>query len=176
MKSEKRMINHRFLFFATIVLLNLLHPCFAQEPVLERPIVRLVYFLPNDRRPQPDIEAKMHALIKEAQQFYADQMRTQGFGTKTFIFETDRHGRAVVHRVRGKFNDAYYQNSTSKAWEEISERFDLFKGFYLTAIDISSELIDNEWCGRGGFRLSTVDDNLEGFGGLALIPRFRQLF
>ena len=54
-----------------------------------RPMVRLIYFLPNDRKPQPDIDAKIDGLIKGVQQFYANQMAAHGFGRKTFQFETE---------------------------------------------------------------------------------------
>ena len=55
----------------------------------DRPIVRLIYFLPSDRQPQPDIDEKLDKLIKDVQTFYADQMEAHGFGRKTFLFETD---------------------------------------------------------------------------------------
>ena len=70
--------------------------------------VRLIYFLPSDRQPQPDIDTKMDKLIKDTQQFFAEVMENHGFGGKTFRFETDTNGKAVVHHVNGKFNDAYY--------------------------------------------------------------------
>ena len=111
--------------------------------------VRLIYFLPNDRQPQPDIDTKMNALIKEVQQFYADQMENHGFGRKTFRIETDVTGKAVVHHVNGKFNDAYYQKSSGVLWGEINEQFDTSKNFYLMALDTSSERINNQWCGIG---------------------------
>ncbi|MDE0088345.1 MAG: hypothetical protein OXU23_21665, partial [Candidatus Poribacteria bacterium] len=51
-----------------------------------RPIVRLIYFLPKDRKPQPDIDAKFDKWIKDVQQLYANQMEAHGFGRKTFQF------------------------------------------------------------------------------------------
>lgn len=44
--------------------------------------MRLIYFLPRDHQPQPDIDAKMDTLIKDAQRFYAKQMEAHGFGRK----------------------------------------------------------------------------------------------
>ena len=51
-------------------------------PQNTRPNVRLIYFVPRDRRSQPDIDKKMDQLIKNVQQFYADQMEAHGFGGK----------------------------------------------------------------------------------------------
>ena len=67
----------------------------------QREMVRLLYFLPLNRQAQPDIDAKLDTLIRDVQQFYAEQMHTHGFGRKTFTFETDGTGKAVVHHVNG---------------------------------------------------------------------------
>ena len=64
------------------------------EPSGPRPIVRLIYFLPRDLTPQPDIDEKLDQLIKDVQRFYADQMEAHGFGRKTFLFETDAQGKS----------------------------------------------------------------------------------
>ena len=63
--------------FISLFILGL-SPGLAQQQ--DRPIVRLIYFLPSDREFQPDIDAKLDALIKSVQQFYADEMERHGFG------------------------------------------------------------------------------------------------
>ena len=129
-----------------------------QETQQEQGMVRVVYFLPNDRRPQPDINVKLDALIKDAQQFYADEMERHGFGRKTFQVETDRNGKVLVHHVRGKYNDIYYQKETTRRVnEETKERFDQSKSIYLFAVDVSTEVLGLEGagetaCGQGGDR------------------------
>ena len=131
------------------------------EAQQERPVVRLIYFLPKDRQPQLDIDAKMDRLIKDVQQAFADVMAYHGFGRKTFLFETDTRGNAVVHHIKGRFNDAYYRKESSIAWDEIKERFDLSKNYYLTVLDISAEHFDGFTCGSGS--------SLGSHGGRALI-------
>ena len=81
----------------------------------------------------------MDKLIKDVQLFYAEQMENHGFGRKTFVFEADAQGKAVVHHIKGKFDDAYYRKLPWDAWIEIHEQFDRSKNIYLTAIDVSSE-------------------------------------
>ena len=133
------------------------------QTLQQRDMVRLIYFLPRDRRAQWGIDTQLDTLIKDTQQFYAEQMQASGFERKTFAFETDVTGKAVVHQVTGKFNDWYYRSDTlDKVMEEINEQFDRSKHLYLIAIDIGSELIDTHWCGRGGFDWSG--------GGKAIIP------
>ncbi len=84
--------------------------------------VRLIYFLPNDREATPDIDTKLDVLIKNVQNFYAVQLEVHGFGRKTFRFEADENGNAIVHHINGKFNDAEYQRRS--VWQEVGEQFD----------------------------------------------------
>ena len=71
-------------------------------------LVSLIYFRPSDRPVRPNVDAEIDGLIKEAQRFFADEMERHGFGRKTFQFEADANGNAVVHHVNGKFTKAYY--------------------------------------------------------------------
>ncbi len=113
--------------------------------------VRLVHFLPSDRSPQQDIDTKLDTLIRDVQQFYADEMQRHGFGRKTFTFEIDATGKVVVHHVDGKFTDSYYrQNTFAKVWEEIREQFYTPQNIYFIAIDIGNERVgrgmNSMWC------------------------------
>ena len=75
-------------------------------------LVSLIYFRPSDRPVRPNVDAEIDGLIKEAQRFFADQLELHGFERKTFQFETDANGNAVVHHVNGKFPNAHYQQSS----------------------------------------------------------------
>ncbi len=128
--------------------------------------VRLIYFLPSDRSPQQDIDTKLDTLIKDAQQFYADEMERYGFGGKTFAFETDATGKATVHHVDGEFTDSYYRRNTfRKVWDEIREQFYTPQNIYFIAIDIG-----NEHVGRGYNEVCGVGDSHGASGGHVLIP------
>ena len=120
--------------------------------------VRLIYFFPNDRTPQQDIDAKMDEVMKNVQLSYAEVMEYHGFGLpdgeagkRTFRLETDATGKAVVHHVRGKFNDEYYHKDTWRKVidEETAEQFDLSANIYFVALDVSTATIDGH-CGQGG--------------------------
>ena len=120
--------------------------------------VRMIYFLPSDRSPQQDIDTKLDTLIREVQQFYADEMERHGFGRKTFTFETDVNGKAVVHHVDGQFTDSYYrQNTAHKVREEIREQFYTPRNIYFIAIDISSERVSATSCGEAKASLDRND-------------------
>ena len=102
------------------------------------PIVKLLYILPNDRSPQPNIDADIDRRIKEAQQVYTEQMQQHGFGKKTFTYETDASGKAVVHHIKGQFNEAYYQNNVLKVWGEFAEQVNVGTNISIAFLDVSS--------------------------------------
>ena len=146
-------------------------------------MVRLVYFLPNDRPARPDRVAALRQLIKDAQQFYVDEMHRHGFGKKTFTVETDADGEPLIHQVNGKFTEEYYYNSSTdfKIWQELLEHFDNFQHVYFIAIDLSHEtLYGGKSCGAGAVSFRSSNRGLwlrdrespkgQSIGGIATIP------
>ena len=166
-------------FFALASLPN----SFAQG-TLAQPSVRLVYFLPSDRPARPDRIEALRQLIKDAQEFYADEMQRHGFGRKTFRVETDTDGEPVVHQFDGKFAEEHYYNSTGyKVWKEIYEYFGGLQNIHFVAIDLSSEILNGGYsCGEAnvnffasnGGMVQRRDRNItqgeEAAGGFAVIP------
>ena len=148
------------------------------QTLQQREMVRLIYFLPINRWAQRDIDTKLDILIKDVQQFYAEEMQNHGFGRKTFTFETDATGNAVVHHVNGKFSNAYYNNETAdKVIEEVVSQFDLEKHIYFIAVDISREFINAEnVCGTGGGRWIEGETLMRERGGHAVIPASGRCF
>ncbi len=134
--------------------------------------MRLIYFLPNDRQPRPNIDIELDTFIKEAQQYYANVMEYHGFGRKTFRFETDVTGKAVVHHVKGRFDDAYYQNPLQGSWivwEEIEEQFDTSRNIFLLVLDNISENLP----GPVGSSYSIAGlGSGDSLSGKALVPSF----
>lgn len=159
-------------FYALVLLtfgtLTFLPHTFAQGAAPEN-MVRLVYFLPNDRSVRPERVEAFRQLIKDAQEFYADQMESHGYGRKTFNIETEANGTPIVHRIDGKFNENHYYTGVSdfKIWEEIYEHFDDLQHIYLIAIDLSQETLnDGGSCGLGGIGFLPIGGEAWGaFGG-----------
>jgi len=125
----------------TFAMLTFLPKSFAQK-VSPEYVVRVIYFLPNDRAPRPDIDENLDRRIKEAQRYFADQLDVHGFERKSFRIETDRFGQAVVHHVVGQYGDSYYQGSGS-VLAEIPQKFDMSRNIYYIVVDISRSLISS---------------------------------
>ena len=148
----------------TLVALTFLSSSFAQETSPQF-VVRIIYFIPNDREPRQNMDTHLVGLIQLAQERFADLMENQGFSRKTFRVESDSAGKVVVHHVRGQFNDAYYQNPASGSWivwEEIEEQFDTSSNIYLLVLDISSEFLDGTGDDTGGVAGLGYGDSLSG--------------
>lgn len=101
--------------------------------------VRLIYFLSKESPPQPGISDKLDRLIRQVQHFYATQMENNGFGRKTFTFETDAEGKAKVFLVIAEHPDVHYdEDTTIKIRAEIFEKLNPSKNVLLVAVDIQS--------------------------------------
>ena len=146
--------------------------------VSEEDMVRIVYFLPRDRSMQPDMWNKLDTLIRDVQSFYANQMEHNGFGRKTFTFETDENGETLVYRVDGQFTDWHYHTKThDKVYTEIASQFDMEKHAYLIVVDIGSEAIEEEnTCGVGGGHWFEGETIIRRRGGYAIIPASGRCF
>lgn len=123
------------LFVLITVLLTFLFPGFAQEKASDEYIVKLVYFYPRDAQPKKGINAKTDTVIKRVQKFYADQMENHGYGRKTFRFETDANGNAVVHIVEGKKEAKHYRRDPARCFGEFTRRIQTRNTILVVFID-----------------------------------------
>ena len=144
----------------------------VQPQVVETPVqellrvpwlVSLIYFRPSDRPIRPNVDAEIAALIKEAQRFFADEMERHGFGRKTFQFETDAHGNAVVHHVNGKFPNAHYQQNYDSWKDEIGEQT------YIPRRSITAYMLDSDPAGRSFTEFGGYGGGSPYGGGIAAI-------
>ncbi len=149
------------------VMLAFVPNSFAQDAPPEY-VVQVVYFIPNDRSPEQDIDAKLDRLIKRVQQFYKDEMERHGFGRKTFRLETDAAEKTVVHHVNGQFTSSHYANDedtiftiVNKVVREVDERFDRAKNIVFVVADLGSTRGGGEGGGdsHGGGALINIDSD-----------------
>ncbi len=87
----------------------------------------------------------MDSLIKRVQEFYAQHMENHGFGRKTFVYETEAHGKAVVHHWKSQYTYAELDQDR-KYREGLPARLisPNFINFYMVDVDWSYP------CGQGG--------------------------
>ena len=151
----------------------------VQPQVVETPVqellrvpwlVSLIYFRPSDRPVRPNVDAEIDGLIKKTQRFFADQLEVHGFGRKTFQFEADANGNAVVHHVNGKFPSAHYQQNRYSWVHEIREQIDIPDRsitVHMLDSDLDESLTGALGTGSGGNSGGSVDIDAWDWGVLA---------
>ncbi len=81
---------------------------FAIKAVGMTPMVRVAYVIPSNRTPQPNGVANLQNAIKLGREFFKEQMEQNGFGPKTFVFETEQDGvTPLIHVVHVTETDEY---------------------------------------------------------------------
>ena len=89
--------------------------------------LRIIYFPGKDKEPIPNITEKIDKSIREAQDFYADEMERHGFGRKTFTFETDENGKAKIYLIKAEqTKNLDFSNVT---WLAVSNDYNSFFNF-----------------------------------------------
>jgi Bacterial Ig domain len=76
------------------------------------PRVRIAYVVPSNRTAQTDYKENLQFVIEMAQKWYKDNMEQNGFGPKTFIFETEENSpRPKIHLANVPETDSYLRGS-----------------------------------------------------------------
>ncbi len=116
-------------------------------------VIRIMYIVGTGKTPQPGITSKLDRIIREVQQFYADEMERHGFGRKTFTFETDENGKAKIYLIESELTkDLDFSNDT---WLAVSDDYD-------SLYNVSR---DNKFPGSGTFQYllrsgGTISNNI----------------
>ena len=128
--------------------------------------VQLIYFVPNGRPYRKKVVEKMKDEICDIQTFYAEQMQAHGYGPKTFRFETDQEGKAVVYYISGKRSDGdYLGDPFGTISKEIERKFDTTRNIYFVVLDKGTERINRGSESRGKAGVASRWGN----GGVALV-------
>lgn len=88
----------------------------------ERSVVRVVYFIPADRQPEPDYRDRLDGVLTHVQQFYRLGMEGNGYGPMTFELDRDRNSALKIYEVKGKEPmRGYDRNAYNKVRQEVKE-------------------------------------------------------
>ena len=106
--------------------------------------VRLIYFKPKDVSYRSTLADSIQFMIKQVQTFYADQMEANGYGRRTFRFETDDRGEPMVHLVKGRYARTHYMtwdvgDLSGLVFPEIEPVFDVESNAYLVVVDVEDD-------------------------------------
>ena len=79
--------------------------------------------VPTDQEPPPDIDATLNEMIKNTQLAFAELMENHEFERKTFTYETDADGIAVIHHINETNNNANFYDKFAVAIEDIFGKY-----------------------------------------------------
>ena len=117
-------------------------------------VVKLIFLLPKDKEIPPNLTVKLDKSVREAQDFYADEMERHGFGRKTFTFETDENGKAKVYLIKEDNTKNY--GLTNNIWLGVlDDRYEYFSMIW--KLDITGLNATFWYPTHGGH---TVKDNI----------------
>jgi len=92
--------------------------------------IRLAYFVPKDREPIAHYEQKIRVVMKVVADVYTD-LKTQGYPSAGFTFETNPQGEPIVHLIRADKPAQHYNGAPV---------FDETKHYQRVAGDIPAEV------------------------------------
>ena len=91
------------------ILLNfVLLPSATNADEGEKPVLRVVYFTPNDREPIPGYVDRLDKVLEHIREFFRDGMEEAGYGARTFELDRKEDGTLRVFVVRGEHPTEHY--------------------------------------------------------------------
>ncbi len=114
---------------------------FSQQNEQLSDVVKLIYFLPSDKTPRPNITQELNHLISDVQNFFADEMERHGFGRKTVSVEKNGDNSAKIYLIEGRTTEDYYFiNTDKKVRNEVEQVFYSSNNINLIVVEISNVL------------------------------------
>ena len=70
--------------------------------------IRIIYFVPSDRKVKPNFQEKTEVLMRVLSDVYDREMKAHGIKTRGLDFEFEEDGRLKVHLVKAKKASSFY--------------------------------------------------------------------
>jgi hypothetical protein len=141
-------------------------------------LVKVVYFIPQNRQPQPNGVQHLKEYIEMCQRFFRMEMARNGHidplteQGKTFEFETDADGAPVVHIVNGQHTDAYYRgNDGLDQWGRVLNEVLPVHPVNRSVLLVATEchVMQPDGTIQGGVALGAQYGRTGGWGGIGMI-------
>ncbi len=92
-----------------------------EVPEKARRVMRICYWSPADRVPQPEQRARLTRVLKHVQGFYRREMASWGFSNRTIQLEVAEDGLLQLHMVKGRLRSEECSESDPKDGNEIKQ-------------------------------------------------------
>src|SRR5205823_2723832 len=81
-----------------------------------------VYFIPADRKPEPDYRARLDRVMTDVQRFYRLGMQQHDYGKMTFKLDRDANGALRIYEVQGQGPMRDYRRTASDKLPQAGKR------------------------------------------------------
>lgn len=108
-------------------------------PEKARRVMRICYWSPADREPQPEQRARLTRVLKQVQGFYRREMASWGFPNRTIQLELAEDGLLQLHMVKGRLKSEECSEGDPKDGGEIKQ--DCLKALREAGIDGEKETL-----------------------------------
>lgn len=111
----------------------------GEKPEKSRRMMRICYWSPQDREPQPEYRARLTRVMKHIQAFYLREMGAWGFPGRSIQLELADDGLLRLHMVKGRLKSDECSESDRKDGTEI--RRDCLKTLREAGLDGEKETL-----------------------------------
>lgn len=80
----------------------------GENPQKARRSLKIVYWSPKDRKPQPQYKERLNTILLDIQKYYAKEMKRNDFGELTLKFDKDKEGKIEIIEAFGTKNYSAY--------------------------------------------------------------------
>lgn len=109
------------------------------QPSKQKRVMRVVYWTPADRDPQPEFRPRLTRVLQHIQGFYEKEMTSWGFPGRTIQLQMEPDGLMKIYQAKGKLKNAECSEADGADGQEI--RRDALQALKNDGIDGDKETI-----------------------------------
>lgn len=125
----------------------------ADSKVENPTVLRLVYFHPSDREPQPKYQERLQRILFDIREFLTVEMRRLGLGENCQLpLELDADGNLLIHVVKGQkplleynYDISHGQQIRREMRAALADKFDIDREFVLAICGLVDRFDDGSW-------------------------------
>lgn len=110
-----------------------------ESPAKTKRLMRICYWSPQDREPQPDYRARLTRVMQHIQAFYLREMTAWGFASRSIQLDLENDGLLHLHMVKGTLKSDECSEADGKDGRDI--RKDCLKALSEVGIDGEKETL-----------------------------------
>jgi len=109
---SKRQVLDQKQSIKTQAALKIINQWRGENPTKGERSLKIVYWSPNDRKPQPEHKTRLNKILLDIQGYYAKEMDRNGLGKLSINFDKTKDGNIEIIEVTGKHPYSHYKTAS----------------------------------------------------------------